>query len=281
MLGNKAENEAKNTNEEPYVAILIAIIFMAVGIGVLVLTRHVARIKGDAVLVSLLFIPIFIYLAIMGKLKGFTIGSLSASFVEDKFEDMKKHVKENVTEIGEYEEERSAYLGKLSQILIKEDRFCLIYADVDDLRQRSRELFLENKNDKGAASIDDRDSESEIRGDIIKALNFALADAFCEKGIKGAKYDIFNLTEPDVAMIVRKVNLKQARPVAERAQQIFGDYARKNKKGKCCATIAIVSKAEKKGAQARELDEKALARLSFGKLEGKGNIYDRVSVQKL
>lgn len=288
MAENEAKDRAKNNNKEPCVAILTAIVFLAAGIGVLVLARHVVKIKGDAVLVALLVIPIFVYLAVMDKLKGFAIGPLSASFIENKFEDVKKHVKENVAEIGEYEEERSTYLGKLSQILNKKDRFCLIYADIDDLRQHSREIFLKNKEDAEdeRVSIEDREPESKIRKKIIKKLDFALAYAFCEKRIKDAKgqyakYDIFNLTEPDVVMIAREVNLKQARPVAERAQQLFGDYTRQKDREEYRATIAIVSRTEKKDAPARDLDEMALARLSAGKREGRGEIHDRISLQAL
>lgn len=269
------ENEPKNKSNETYVAILMAAVFWVVGIGILVLTTHVAQIKGDWVLVALLLIPVFIYLAIIGKLKGFTMGPLSASFIESKVEDIKNHVEENVTGIVEYENRRSMYLGKLSQILKENNRFCLIYADVDFLRQRSRETFLNKK--KEAKSIDDRCPESEIRDEIIEKLNFALADAFCEKEIEDAKgkdakkYDIFNLTEPDVVMIAREVNLETAKSIAEQAQKNFTDYSREGNVRGYTATIAIVSNNE--DTRMRELDKIGLKRLHLGKKHKRKDIY--------
>ncbi len=258
------KNEAKDESREPYVAVQIAIIFLAAGIGVLVLTRHVAKIEGDTVLVAMLLIPVVIYLAVMGKLKGFTMGPLSASFIEDKVEDIKKTVEDKVNEVGQYEAERSTYLGKLSQISNKTSRFCLVYADIDDLRQHSRETFLREQQKPFA----ERRQEHKIREEIIDKLDFALADAFCTKGIK---YDLFDLTEPDVVMIAREVNLEQARPVAEQAQKNFTDYSSKGNVKGYTATIAIVSSDEDESP--RELDKIALDRLSRGKKHRKGEIY--------
>ncbi len=260
---------SENKSKQPYIAILIAIVFLAVGIAVLVLTRHVAKIRGDAVLVALLLIPILVYLAIMGKLKGFTIGPLSASFIESKVEDIKK----TVSEIGEYEEERSTYLGKLNQILEKSKTlnrkisFCLIYADVDFLRQHSRKIFLEEK--KSRLPTDKRKSEDDIREGVIKKLGYALADAFCEEGIrakKNKKYDIFYLEEPDIAMIARDSNVEEAKAVAKRSQKIF-------KHEGYSATIAIVSSDEMKDGNPRVLDKIALSRLSRGKEHKRGQVY--------
>lgn len=268
---------SENKSKQPYIAILIAIVFLAVGIAVLVLTRHVAKIKGDAVLVALLLIPILIYLAIMGKLKGFAIGPLSASFIEDKVEDIKKMVEDKVNEVGEYEEERSTYLGKLSQISKKTSRFCVIYADVDDLRQDSRKIFLEEK--KKGKPPDKRISEDDIREGIIDKLDFALADAFCAQGIKevkykdkDAKYDIFDLIEPDVVMIARDTNLEQARQVAEQAQKNFKRYSSSQEDvDGYTATIALISSDEDE--KPRVLDKIALSRLSRGKEHKRGQVY--------
>lgn len=281
MPKNESKDEVKNESREPYVAILIAIVFLAVAIGVLVLTRRVARIKGDAVLVVLLLIPIFVYFAIMGKLKGFTVGPLSASFIEDKVEDIKKAVEDKVNEVGEYEEERSTYLGKLSQISKKTSKFCLIYADVDGLRQRSRAIFLGDQQE----SVAERKPEHEIRKKIIDKLDFALADAFCAEGIKevnnkkkdanseenDAKYDIFDLIEPDVVMIARDATLEQAWHVAKHAQENFTDYSREGNVKGYTATIVIVSSDEDKNP--RELDKIGLKRLSRGKKHRRGDIY--------
>ena len=284
---NARKDKGKNESREPYVAILMAIVFLAVALGVLVLTRHVAKIKGDAVLVALLLIPIFVYLAIMGKLKGFTLGPLSASFIERKVDDIKKTVEDKVNEVGEYEEERSTYLGKLSQISTKTSQFCLIYADVDGLRQHSRKIFLRDQR----KPFDKRTPEHEIRRTIIDKLDFALADAFCAEGIKEAKdkdedaknprkhakYDIFDLIEPDVVMIARDATLEQAWQVATRAQEKFTDYSRKRNVKGYTATMAIVSSDE--GKRPRELDKLALERLSYQKrLKKKGGVYPDILV---
>lgn len=264
MSENERKNEANGESRESYLAVQVAIIFVAAGIGVLVLARHVAKIEGDGVLVALLLIPIVIYLAMMGKLKGFTLGPLSANFIESKVEDIKKKVEDKVNEVGQYEEERSTYLGKLSQILNKTSRFCLIYADIDDLRQHSREIFLHEQQKPFAK----RRLEHKIREEIIDKLDFALADAFCGEGIK---HDMFDLTEPDVVLIAREVNLEQARSAAEQAQKNFKDYTSNPKVKGYTATIAIVSSDEEK--RPRELDKIALERLSRGKKHGKSEIY--------
>ena len=271
---------AKSESEQPYIAILIIVVFVAVGMATLMLAKYIAEIDGDAVLVALLLIPVFVYLAVTNKIGYLNIGSqgISAGFLVDKLEDVKTHVADNVTEISEYEEQRSTYLGKLSQISKKTRRFCLIYADVDDLRQHSRTIFLDERE----KPFDKRKTEHEIRKDIIRELDFALAYAFCAKGIKDAKdkekdakYDLFHLGEPDIAMIARDATFEQAKSVARRAQQIFKDYtvdSDKHFEG-CGATIAIVSRVEMKHAKARELDEMALERLSDGKDGGRGKIH--------
>ncbi|HCO95612.1 MAG TPA: hypothetical protein DIU00_16975 [Phycisphaerales bacterium] len=255
---NEARNKAENINKQTYVAILVAVVFLVVGIGILVLTTHVAQIKGEAILVALLLIPVFIYLAIMGKLKGFTIGPLSASFIESKVEDIKNHAEENVAEIVEYENQRSAYLGKLSQILKKKSRFFLIYADVDDLRQYSRKLFLEDK------SSEERSKENEIRKEIIDILDYALADAFCDCKIKDAngkdaKYDIFQLIEPDIVMIARDTDSNQAKLIKQKAEKNFKNYLKEKKFDELDVTISSISKTrdEMKGATPRSLDKEA------------------------
>lgn len=270
-----SEGEGKKT----YVSIFITLAFICIGIGVLALTKHVAKIEGDAVFVALLLIPIFIYLAIIGKLKEVRIGSegVSASLMKESVEDIKKHVEDSITEISEYEEERSTYLGKLEQILRQRRRFCLIYADVDYLRQHTRQIFLNEKEQ--FQSLAKRRSEKDIREKIIRALNFALADAFCEHKIKDAKdkdakYDIFSLEEPDLVMIAREVNVKQAISVAKKGQDIFKKSTAKENFEGHNATISIVSRDEIKVPKPRALDEMACERLTYGKKERRGKIYD-------
>lgn len=247
---------------------------MCAGIGVLALTKHIAKIEGDVVYVALLLIPVFVYLAIMGKPFELKIGSegLSASLFKKSVDDIKKHVEDSITEISEYEEERSTYLGKLDQIIRQGRKFCLIYADVDHLRQHTRQIFLK---EKGSSK---RRAENKIREETIKELSFALADAFCKHDIKdannkNAKYDIFSLNEPDLVMIAREVNVKQAISVAEKGQENFKNYtAKKNFEGHN-ATISIVSRDEMKDPKPRAFDEMACKLLTDGKKKIRGDIY--------
>ncbi|MBL7187401.1 MAG: hypothetical protein ISS70_13855 [Phycisphaerae bacterium] len=262
----------ENENEQPYIAIIVMLVFVALGITTLMVATYIAEIDGDAVLVVLLLIPVFVYLVITGKLKAFSFGSLSADFVDSRVKDIKK----TVSEISEYEEQRSTYLGKLSQIQEKEkSKFCLIYADVDDLRQHSRKIFLKEREEERLP--EKRRSEDDIRRQIIKKLEFALADAFCDGGVwanEKKKYDIFQLEEPDIAMIARGTNEREAKAVAEGSQEIFkcGTRPEKSPEG-YSATIAIVASDEVKDANARKLDKMALNRLSCGKELRKGEVY--------
>jgi hypothetical protein len=269
------ENKSKNA----YIPIFVTLLFLGVGIGILALTRHVAKIDGDVVFVVLLIIPVLIYLIITGKLEELSIFGVSASFMNEKVEAITKRVgdlEKNVTEISEYEQERNTYLGKLSQILKKASGFCLIYADVDGLRKHSRELFLIDK--KKCESLDDRKSEDDIREKIIKKLDFALADAFCQNEIKDkdnkvAKYDIYALEEPDVVMIARETSVEQARLVAERALEIFRNSTKNSDSEGYSATITILSKDEMKDATPRGLDKTALDHIAWGKKQGRGKVY--------
>jgi len=265
-------SEGKGKN--PYVSIFITLVFICAGIGVLALTKHVAKIEGDAVFVALILIPVFIYLVLIGKVENVSIGSkgVSASLIKESFNDTKKHVEDIVTEISEYEQERSTYLGKLNQILRQRRRFCLIYADVDNLRQHTRKIFLNEKEQ--CESLADRRPEYKIREEIIRELSFALADAFCEHKIKDAKYDIFSLEEPDLAMIARETNLEQAISVAQKGQEIFKNSTAKANFEGLNATIALVSRDEMKDPRPRALDETACDRLIYGKKQGRGGIYD-------
>lgn len=282
MPEDKHEDKKVNT----YFALFITLICLALGVVALALTKHYAKIEGDAIFIALLLIPILVYLTITGKLYEISIAGVSAKFFKDSVKDMKKHVEnnvtkvgENVTEVGEYEPNRKTYLGKLKQILQGNSAFYLMYADVDDLRQYTRKLFLDEKDKP--TPFEKRRSENDIRKTIIRKLEFALTDAFCEteKNAKDkvTKYDIFHLEQPDVVMIVREANSNQAYSVAKRAQEIFKkpteDPDPKDRDFKGTATIAIVSGDEMKDAKPRELDKRAMGRLTSGKKqEKKGRI---------
>ena len=244
----------ENDNEKKYGAIVITLVFLAVGLAILALTKHIVKIDGDTVFVALLLLPLLIYLSVAGYLEELNIGFISARLMKKSV----KEIKDNVNEIGRYEERRSAYLGKLDQILKKKSRFSLLYADVDDLRQYSRKIFLKEK------TSDKRRTEGEIRKETIDKLDFALADAFCECEIKDtdgkdAKYDIFQLVEPDIVMIARDTDMSKAELIKDKAQQNFkNSFSDKEKiSDGCGVTISVISNDQMKGATPRILDKEA------------------------
>lgn len=253
---------SENGNDQKYNAILTTLVFLIVGLAILAITKHVIKIDGDTIFVALLLLPLLIYLAISGNLKEVNIGLISARLMKKSTNE----IKDNINEIGKYEEKRSAYLGKLDQILKKESEFSLIYADVDDLRQYSRKRFLKNKS---SASLKDKSpagrlKENEIRKQTIDKLDFALADAFCECEIKDAngkdaKYDIFQLIEPDIVMIARDTDLEQAELIKVKAEKNFkNSFSDEEKKFYGFrVTIFVISKNQMKGATPRSLDKEA------------------------
>jgi hypothetical protein len=271
-------NEAKKS----ILATCIAVVLLAIGIGVLWLTKKVLQIEGDAVYVALLLVPVLVHLALTGKLRGVSAFGASLDFfreradqLEKSVEDQVKGLHENVSEIGGYEPARNAYLGKLKQVLEKDGpEFCLIYADVDGLRRISREQYRQDREEAEKArqtgKVHTRKTEKEIQRSIINQLGLALADAFHDKDTKNAKYDIFVLEQPDVVMITRLVSRELARQIADKGRELFSKGNGYN------ATMAVLAVAEIPGEPTpRELDEKAEARLRKGKFLGSGEVYDR------
>ena len=181
-------------------------VVLSVGLALLWVTKTVVGIEGDAVFIALLLVPFVVYLAMTGKLESFSLFGASAVLVK------------KVTEVGQREAGRVAYLGKLGQILEDEKgQFALIYADVDGLRKRMRTIYANEREN----SPEKRRHEREIRREILDELEFALTDAFYDSGLDKAKMDIFRLAEPDIAMIVRCKNPDRAQQVAERAEKLF------------------------------------------------------------
>jgi hypothetical protein len=160
----------------------------------------------------------------------------------------------NVTEVGQREPERAAYLGKLGQVLTKDGReFALIYADVDGLRKLAREVY--DKERKRS----DRRREVEIRTEIINGLEFALTDAFFDEAPAGAKVDVFRLVDPDIAMIVRAVTSDQAHRVARSAE------ARFSKSGYMTTTVVHAAAHHPGDATPEALDSAAADKLQKAK----------------
>jgi hypothetical protein len=211
-------------------ALLITTVVLAAGLALLWITKTVVGIEGDAVFIALLLVPVLVFLSTTGKLQSFTLGPASAVFRE------LEEVHGSVKEVGQREEKRAAYLGKLGQVLEKDKRrFALIYADVDGLRSVMREIYLAERGRKGGkASAPARRREEEIRDEVLDRLEFALTDAFYDANLDEAKCDVFRLVEPDVAMIVRCDKPHRAHEVAERAEVLFREA-----KG-CTATTVVV-----------------------------------------
>jgi hypothetical protein len=211
-------------------ALLLTTVVLAAGLALLWVTKTVVGIEGDAVFIALLLVPVVVFLATTGKLQSFTLGPASAVFRE------LKEVHGSVKEVGQREAERSAYLGKLGQVLEKDKRkFALIYADVDGLRSVMREIYLAERSRKGGKTQPPtRRREEQIRGEVLDRLEFALTDAFYDADLDNAKCDVFRLVEPDVAMIVRCEKPHLVHQIAERAEALFREA-----KG-CTATTVVV-----------------------------------------
>jgi len=245
----------------------ITLTLFAAGIGMALIANKCLKIEGDAVFIVLVILPFFVYLTLTGKLKQFSLFGASMGFVEE----VKDKVISQVDKVGGYEEERSKYLGKLRQVLEKDGtEFCLIYADVDDLRQKTRKIYLKQgatRPKSGDFSKVSRRTEEEIRAGIIKQLGLALTDAFYKaKNIdEKAKQDIFFLQEPDVAMIARKVTSERAKEIAKEGITFFAQRGAKDEQtgdDKYEAKVAVLAAGKIKGEPTpQKLDEEAANKL--------------------
>lgn len=185
----------------------VTTVVLAAGLFLLWLTKTLVGVESDAVYMALLLVPVIVLLAVTGKIESFEFLGASAKF---------RDLKASITDVGQREPERATYLGKLGQLITKgEQEFALIYADVDGLRKVTREKYLDQP-DSG-----DRKREEEIRSEIIDLLELALTDAFYGAGADQAKFDVFRLVEPDIAMIVRSVTPIQAHDIARSGAERF------------------------------------------------------------
>ena len=247
--------------------LVLTTVVLAAGLALLWLTKTVLGIEGDAVFIALLLVPLVVFLAVTGRLKTLQLGGVSAEFRE-----LVSAVDENVTNVGHREAERAAYLGKLRQVLEKDTRKpALIYADVDSLRTVTREIYGDERNDKSRAGpTHERRREEKIREEIINCLEFALTDAFYDATADKAKFDLFRMFEPDIAMIVRYVDPYQAHQIAELAEKNFADSAEMNFQKRCTATATVLSVKHVSGEPSPEhLDKLAADQLEEAKEERK------------
>jgi hypothetical protein len=277
----------KAAKKQTFSASFFSVVFLLVGLGVLWLVRKSLQIEGDAAFLALLFGPLVIYLAFSGKLKDFSILGISVNFFEETVE----NIKDEIAGVSEYETERNTYFGKLRQILEKETQFCLLYADVDNLRKFTRKIYdterkqeLRSTSDHhppqktGSHTVDTtsaprRRLEKDVRKDVIQHLMFSLTDALYDEKKFDGKYDIFMLEEPDLVMIVRSINLAQAQSIANRGLKYFKKHYGTG------ATISITRREEfPEAPKPRDLDKEALRRLNWGKEHKKGKVYDITSI---
>jgi hypothetical protein len=232
----KAHDKAVADRRQQWRMLVLTTVVLAVGLALIWLAKTVLELEGDAVFIALLIVPLLVYLTVTGKIKDISLFGVSA-----EFRDLVTEVDKNVTKVGHREAERAAYLGKLRHVLEKDTRQpALIYADVDSLRKVTREIYLDERNDKSRAPSTGRRREEDIRGDIIKSLELALTDAFYDASVDKAKFDVFRMFEPDIAMIVRYVDPHAAHQIAEWGEKNFGEFAQKNFGKRCTATASVL-----------------------------------------
>jgi hypothetical protein len=244
-------------------AFVLTLSLVGLGLGLLWLTKKEVGIEGDAVFVALLVVPLIVYLAFTNRLENFQIFGASASF---------RDLKETVTAFGQLEPERGAYLGKLNQVLEKDELdFCLLYADVDGLRQMTSDFYDKERRGEAEHPTDvhmppERRTEEKIRKAIIAHLEFALTDAFYDVAgdAEDAKCDVFRLEDPDVVLIVRALRPREAKRIAEKALEEL--------KPRCSATIALVRPRRADDAPLALAERAALA-LKEAKKVARGGVY--------
>jgi hypothetical protein len=261
----KGRDEAVARRQQVAMVFLTTLV-LAAGLALLWLTKTVLEVEGDALFIALLLVPLLVYLVVTGKIKNVSLVGMSA-----EFRDLVTEVDKNVTNVGHREAERAAYLGKLRQVLEKDTPPpALIYADVDSLRRVTREIYLDDRTDKSGAGSKKRRREEDIRGDIITCLELALTDAFYDATVDKAKFDVFRMFEPDIAMIVRSVEPHQAHQIAESGKKNFAESAQKNFQKRCTATASVLSVQYVFGERsAEDLDKLIAQQLEQAKKERK------------
>ena len=218
--------------------------------------REYLYITSDAVILALLLLPVLIYLLLRREIAG-----VKGFGFEARLQEHVTDVGEDVTASLQIQPERAWYLGKLQQLLKKERQkkkeFCVIYADIDKLRETTRDIYLSE------VSKDDRRDEKAVRQSVIRCLAFALNDAFLKQKVEGSKVDTFLLEEPDIAMTVRGMSLERTRGIAEAGLAEFPRIA-KQKEGDYAYSVTIATLgtgAMKPSASAVDIDKELASRL--------------------
>jgi hypothetical protein len=245
-----------NNTRQLIVATTLTAAFLAIGIGLLWLTKEILGIESDAVYLGLVLVPVVVFLGLTDKLQKFSIFGASAEFIK-KLSD----VESNVTET---EPAKSTYFGKLRQVMDdKKTPFALIYGDVDKLRDLVSKTYREQKEaQEKDKSIIRRQTDRQIRDDIIQKLVFSMTDSFYDFIIgDGAKHDVFLLEQPDVLMIVRSGQANVARGIANEALKKFQSQGYQ-------ATLVVMSHPDPDKEKPQDLHKELVDLLSRRKDQG-------------
>ena len=244
-----------NNTRQLIVATTLTAAFLAIGVGLLWLTKEVLGIESDAVYLGLVLVPVVVFLGLTDKLQKFSIFGASAEFIK-KLSD----VESNVTET---EPAKSTYFGKLRQVMDdKKTPFALIYGDVDRLRDLVSKTYREQKEKSIIRrQTDRRQTDRQIRDDIIQKLVFSMTDSFYDFSGDGAKHDVFLLEQPDVLMIVRSVQANVARDIANEGLKKFQSQGYQ-------ATLVVMSHPDPDKKKPQDLHKELVDLLSRRKDQG-------------
>lgn len=205
--------------KDDIVSTIRAIIFSlsVLGFGLLLLwfVRFVIGVEEEATYIALLVLPALFFLIATGRLSGFSMGNLSVDFFEREVAKLES----TITTVGQFEQTRVEFLGKLDQIMSKDIQpACVAYADIDGLRGLTRTLYERERRETEDPSS--RRSEREIRASLIHRLALAFTDAFYDANV-GNKHELFKLNEPDVIMVARQTDTDAALAISRQATQSF------------------------------------------------------------
>ena len=248
-------------------AIIVALSWAAVALGVALLFNDTIKFDAASLFLVVIIFPCLLYLVLSERLSKLSIFGASAEFLERKLGEAQDEVVQSLLQ----EPRRAEYLGKLKQVIRELERgsvsrFCLIYADIDGLRKITRHSFCAQETTRT------RKSENDFRAEIVRVFMFALVDGLYRVDIPGVKYDVFELNEPDVILILRDAYAEQAQRICEAGLEIFRRTA-SSSAHPYDATIVVVWDKGQKPLSARDYDQKASELLRQAKAErGRGKV---------
>jgi hypothetical protein len=253
MFAAFLERQQKNT-------LLLSLLLLAVGFVLIWLAKSKLGVEGDAIFITLLLVPLVVYLAFTGQISAFSFPGGRVDF---------NQLKDHVAQVGRLEPERTAFLGKLAQVHEEtEGRISLLYADVDGLRQRTRAEYNKQRREFGPGRPDGRRTEESVRKGFIQLLEFAFVDAFYAEDVEGGKADVFQLQEPDLVMILRGVETDVAGKIAREACRIYSGWTEE-----LPVTVAVLPPKWPPHASPEDIDRVAQESLESAKDLADGEVY--------